>query len=164
MPKTNEDKKSTNESKRTLRISVRVCCFVNHHPVSHPYQNLSPPTDNQTGPSPSPIISPPLSPIVTLGIPPEELLSTSKSTPPPFTSPPSTPSQPSKQSSLLTTDLDPVELIFSTSPTLPYPFFDSLEDLPLRTTNPPPPQLSFGKIKRLANQLSPLPTMEPTLP
>ncbi|GJS41295.1 hypothetical protein Tco_0566338 [Tanacetum coccineum] len=43
-------------------------------------------------------------------------------------------------------------------------YIDSLEDLPLRTTNPPPPRPSFESIKRLANQPPPIPTMEPPLP
>ncbi|GJV94896.1 hypothetical protein Tco_1546473 [Tanacetum coccineum] len=57
-----------------------------------------------------------------------------------------------------------MELIFSTPPTSPHPFFDSLEDLPPRTTNPPPPRPSFDTIERLANQPPPLPAMEPPLP
>ncbi|GKE67518.1 hypothetical protein Tco_1521679 [Tanacetum coccineum] len=72
--------------------------------------------------------------------------------------------QPSKQSFSLAINLDPVELIFSTPPTSPHPFFDSLEDLPPKTTNPPPPQPSFDTIERLANQPPPLPAMEPPLP
>nr|GEV15729.1 hypothetical protein [Tanacetum cinerariifolium] len=56
-------------------------------------------------------------------------------------------SQPSKQSSSLAENLDPIELIFFTPPTSPHPFFDSLEDLPSRTTNPPPPQPLFKSIK-----------------
>ncbi|GJS15186.1 retrovirus-related pol polyprotein from transposon TNT 1-94 [Tanacetum coccineum] len=59
-----------------------------------------------------------------------QLLNTPKTTLAPLTSPPLTPSQPSKQSSRLAINLDPVELIFSTPPTSPYLFFDSLEDLP----------------------------------
>ncbi|GKE38903.1 hypothetical protein Tco_1462308 [Tanacetum coccineum] len=110
-------------------------------------------------------MSPPLSPIRSLGISPSHLLNTPKTTPPPLTTPPSAPSQPSKQSSLLAINLDPVELIFSTPPTSPHPFFDSLEDLPPRTTNLPPPRPSFDTIERLANQTPPLPSMElPFLP
>ncbi|GKG22456.1 hypothetical protein Tco_0387759, partial [Tanacetum coccineum] len=78
--------------------------------------------------------------------------------------PPPAPSQPSKQSSPLAINLDPIELVFFTPPTSPHMFFDSLEDLPTRTTNPPPPQPSFDIIERLANQLPPLPAMEPPLP
>ncbi|GKC08894.1 hypothetical protein Tco_1000504 [Tanacetum coccineum] len=87
-----------------------------------------------------------------------------KSSPPPWTSPLPVPTQPSKHSSPLTINLDPVELIFSTPPTSPHAFFDSLEDLPPRTTNPPPPRPSFESIERLANQPPPLPAIEPPLP
>nr|GEW60362.1 hypothetical protein [Tanacetum cinerariifolium] len=59
----------------------------------------------------------------------------------------------------------PVKLIFSTPPTSPHPFFDSLEDLLPRTTNTPPPQPTFDSIKHLANQPSLVPdVMEPPLP
>ncbi|GJU28471.1 hypothetical protein Tco_1167092 [Tanacetum coccineum] len=64
------------------------------------------------------------------GISPSHLLNTPKTTTPPLTTPPPAPSQPSKQSSPLAKNLDPVELIFSTPPTPPHPFFDSLKDLP----------------------------------
>ncbi|GJY46815.1 hypothetical protein Tco_0435878 [Tanacetum coccineum] len=109
-------------------------------------------------------MSPPLSPITSPGISPSHLLSTPKTTPPPLTSPPPAPSQPSKQTSSLAINLDPIEIIFSTPPTSPHPFFDSLEDLPPRTTNLPPPQPSLETIERLTNQPPPLPTMEPPLP
>ncbi|GJX45038.1 hypothetical protein Tco_0261714 [Tanacetum coccineum] len=98
------------------------------------------------------------------GILPSQLLNTPKSTHSPLTSPPPAPSQPSKQSSPLAINLDPVELIFSTPPTSPHLFFNSLEDLPPRTTNLPPPRPSFDTIERLDNQPSPLPAMEPPLP
>ncbi|GKF89592.1 hypothetical protein Tco_0263555, partial [Tanacetum coccineum] len=104
-----------------------------------------------------------LFPIVSPGISPEELLATPKKTTPLLTSLPPAPSQPSKQSSPLAINLDLIELIFSTPPTSPHPFFDSLEDLPPRTTNPPPPRPSFESIERLANQPPPLPIMEPPL-
>ncbi|GJS43274.1 hypothetical protein Tco_0568317 [Tanacetum coccineum] len=104
------------------------------------------------------IVSLLLSPITSSGISSSKLLTTPKLTPPPV------PSQPSKQSSLLAINLDPVELIFSTPPTSPHTFFDSIEDLPPRTTNPPPPRPSFDTIERLANQPPPLPAMEPPLP
>ncbi|GKC25195.1 hypothetical protein Tco_1027345 [Tanacetum coccineum] len=81
---------------------------------------------------------------------PTQLLTTSKTTPPPLTSPTLAPSQPSKQTSHLAINLKPIELIFYIPPTYPYPFFDSLEDLPPRTTNLPPPQPSFNSIERLA--------------
>ncbi|GJW16038.1 hypothetical protein Tco_0020171 [Tanacetum coccineum] len=108
--------------------------------------------------------APPLSPITSPGISASHLLTTHKTTPPTLTSSPPAPSQPSKQSSPLAINLDPVELMFLTPPTSPYPFFDSLEDLPPRTTNPPPSQPSFNTIERLANQPRPLPAMEPPLP
>ncbi|GJR61555.1 hypothetical protein Tco_1503717 [Tanacetum coccineum] len=109
-------------------------------------------------------MSPPLIAIVLPGISPEELLITPKSTPLPMTSPLPALSQPSKHSSSLAINLDLVELIFSTPPTSSHPFFDSLEDLSLRTTNPPPPRPSFDSIKHLANQPPSLPAMEPPLP
>ncbi|GJX29416.1 hypothetical protein Tco_0237495 [Tanacetum coccineum] len=150
-----------NAFKRTARISVRACCFVNLRPASPPYQNLSPPTDYQTTLPSSPIMSPPFSPIRSPRISPSQLLNTPKSIPSPLTSPPPAPSQPS---SPLAINLDPIELVFFTPPISPHLFFDSLEDLPTRTTNPPPPQPSFDTIERLANQLPPLPAMEPPLP
>ncbi|GKD41199.1 hypothetical protein Tco_1261406 [Tanacetum coccineum] len=164
MPKSKNDKKNVNAFKRTARISVRACCLLNPRLASPPYQNLSPPTDYQMTPPSSPIVSPPLSPITLPGISPSHLLNTPKTTPPPLTSPPPAPSQPSKQTSPLAINLDPVKLIFSTPPTSPHPFFDSLKDLPPRTTNPPPPQPSFETIKHLDNQPLPLPAMEPLFP
>nr|GEU95809.1 retrovirus-related Pol polyprotein from transposon TNT 1-94 [Tanacetum cinerariifolium] len=54
---------------------------------------------------------------------------------------------------------------FSPPSTSPQLFFDSLKNLPPRTTNPPPPQPSFDSIKRLANQPPLLPeVMKPPLP
>ncbi|GJZ71865.1 hypothetical protein Tco_0635716 [Tanacetum coccineum] len=93
------------------------------------------------------------------------LLNTPKTYPPSLTSPPPAPSQPSKQNSPLAINLEPVELIFSTPPISPHLVFNSLEYLPPRTTNPPPPQPSLDSIKRLANQPPPIPeVMEPSLP
>ncbi|GJY23908.1 hypothetical protein Tco_0397566 [Tanacetum coccineum] len=164
MPKSNKEKKLASNIKRTARISVRPCCFSNPRPSSPPYQALSPPTNYQTAPSSSPNVSPPLSPITTPGISPSKLLLTPKSSLPPLNYPPPAPTQPSKHSSSVTINLDPVELIFSTPPTSPHAFFDSLEDLPPITTNPPPPRPSFESIESLANQPPPLPAMEPPLP
>ncbi|GJY70509.1 hypothetical protein Tco_0474212 [Tanacetum coccineum] len=96
-----------------------------------------------------------------------KILETSNTTPPPLTTPPPAPTQQSKQSSPLTINLEPIKLIFSTPTTSPHPFFDSLEDLPPRTTNPTPPQPTFDSIERLANQPPPVPDvieMEPPLP
>ncbi|GJX78432.1 zf-CCHC domain-containing protein [Tanacetum coccineum] len=98
-----------------------------------------------------------------------------KSTPPLLTSPPPAPTQPSKLTSPLAINLDQIKLLFSTPPTSPQAFLDSLEDLPPATTNPPPPRLSFDTIERLANEppfISPIdssfpsPTldMEPPIP
>ncbi|GKE40304.1 hypothetical protein Tco_1463709 [Tanacetum coccineum] len=112
----------------------------------------------------SPNVSPLLSSITTLGISPSKLLLTPKSSPPLLTYPLPAPTQPSKHSSPLTINLDPMELIFLTPPTSPHTFFDSLEDLPPTTTNPPPPRPSFEPIKYLANQPLPLLSMEPPLP
>nr|GEV51370.1 hypothetical protein [Tanacetum cinerariifolium] len=139
MPKLKNDKKNTNAFKRTARISVRVCCFVKSSLASPPYQHLSPPIDYQAATPTIRIESPPSSPIVTPGFSPDHLLNTPKSTQPPLTSLPPSPSQPSKQNSLLALNLEPVKLIFSTPPTSPHPFFDSLKDLPPQITNLPPP-------------------------
>ncbi|GJR34868.1 hypothetical protein Tco_1210552 [Tanacetum coccineum] len=149
--------------KRTARISVRPCCFSNPRPMSHPYHPLSPPTDYQTAPPSTPNTSPPLSPIISLGISPSKILVTPKSTPPPLTSPSPDPTQPSKHSSPLAINLDPIELLFSTPPFSPQTFFNSLEDLPSKTTNPPPPRPSFDSIEYLSNEPPPLPAMEPPL-
>ncbi|GJT65328.1 hypothetical protein Tco_1016808 [Tanacetum coccineum] len=89
---------------------------------------------------------------------------TPKSSPHPLTSPLPASTQPSKHSSPLTINLDPIELIFLTPPTSPHTFFDSLPDLPPRTINPPLPRPSCESIKRLANQPPPLLAMEPLLP
>ncbi|GJY12190.1 hypothetical protein Tco_0381499 [Tanacetum coccineum] len=115
-------------------------------------------------PPSTPNASPSLSPIISLGISPSKVLLTPKSTPPPLTSPLPAPTQPSKHSSPLAINLDPIELLFSTPPSSLQTFFDSLEDLPPKTTNPPPPRPSFESIKRLANEPLPLPAMEPPLP
>nr|GEU29532.1 hypothetical protein [Tanacetum cinerariifolium] len=143
MPKSNNDKKNVKAFKRIARISVRACCLVNPRPTSPPYQNLSPPTDYQTA-LPTNLIDP-LRPslIASPGFSLDHLLNTPKSTPPPLTSPLPAPSQTSKHNSSLAINLELVELICSTPPTSPHPFFVSLEDLPPRTTNPPPPQPSF---------------------
>ncbi|GKD55448.1 hypothetical protein Tco_1288835 [Tanacetum coccineum] len=101
--------------------------------------------------------SPILSLIISLGISPRKLLLTPKSTPPPMISPPPALTQPSKHSSPLSINIDPID-------TSPQALFDILEDLLPPTTNPPPPRPSFDSIERLANEPPPLPTMEPPLP
>ncbi|GKD28869.1 hypothetical protein Tco_1239647 [Tanacetum coccineum] len=163
MTKINNEKKSANKFKCTTRISVRACCFTNVRPSLPCYQPMSPPIDYQTAPPSTPNVSPPLSPITSPDMSLSNLLTTPKSTPPPLTLPLPAPTQPSKLSSPLAITLDPVELIFSTPPTFPHPFFDSLEDLTPRTTNPPPPRPSFESIKHMENQPPPLPAMEPPL-
>nr|GEW99438.1 hypothetical protein [Tanacetum cinerariifolium] len=85
-------------------------------------------------------------------------------TPPPLTSPPSAPTQPSRHSSPLAINLDPTELLFSTPPTSPQTLFDTLEDLPPTTTNLPPHRPSFDSIDHLANEPPPSSAMEPPLP
>nr|GEY34149.1 retrovirus-related Pol polyprotein from transposon TNT 1-94 [Tanacetum cinerariifolium] len=160
---TKSNNKNTNEFKRIARISVWSCYFVNPYPAFPRYQNLSLPTSYQTAPPSTSIVSLPLSPITSPRISPSKLLTTPKSNLSPLTSPPPASSQPSKQSSSLAINLDPVELIFYTPLTSPNPFFDSLEYLPPRTTNPPPPRSLFDTIDHLANQPLPLPTMEPPL-
>ncbi|GJZ25648.1 hypothetical protein Tco_0569901 [Tanacetum coccineum] len=166
MPKFNNDKKDNKSLKRTARISVRACCFINPPPSSPPYQHFSPPSNYQTAPPPTPLESPPTTSIAPPGFCSGQLLTTPKTSSPPLTSPPPTPTQPSKQTSPLAINLEPIELVFSTPPTSPHPFFDSLEDLPPRTTNPPPPQPTFDSIERLANHPPPVPEiteMEPPL-
>nr|GEV63611.1 hypothetical protein [Tanacetum cinerariifolium] len=166
MPKFNNDKKDNKSLERMARISVRACCFINPPPSSLPYQCFSPPSDYQTSPLSTPLESPPTTPIVPPGFCSGQLLTTLKTSLTPLTSPPSAPTQPSKQTSPLAINLEPIELVFSTPPTS-HPFFDSLEDLPSRTTNPPPSQPTFDSIECLANHPPPVPEiteMEPLLP
>ncbi|GJY85335.1 hypothetical protein Tco_0499361 [Tanacetum coccineum] len=159
MPKENK----TN-LKRTARISVRPCCFVNPKTSSPPYQPFSPPLDYTLGAPPtSPITTPPLSPINTTINSNENCLLTPKSTPPPLTSPPPDPTQPSKLTSPVTINLDPIELLFSNLPSS-LSFLDLLGDLPPSTTNPSPPRPSFATIERLANEPPPIPPMDSTFP
>ncbi|GJT78118.1 reverse transcriptase domain-containing protein [Tanacetum coccineum] len=84
------------------------------------------------------------------------------------------PTQPSKLTSPVAINLDPIELLFSTPPSSSS-FLDLLDDLPPSTTNPSPPRPSLATIERLANEpppilpmnstfLSPTPELEPTLP
>ncbi|GKB76550.1 hypothetical protein Tco_0943445 [Tanacetum coccineum] len=78
-----------------------------------------------------------------------------------MTSPPLAPTQPSKHNSPLAINLDPIELLFSTPPTSPQAFLDSLEDLPPTTTNPPPPWPLFDYIERMSNEPPPILDMDP---
>ncbi|GKC01777.1 hypothetical protein Tco_0987913 [Tanacetum coccineum] len=165
MPKSTNDKKENKFLKRTARISIHSCFLVNPPSNSPPYLRFSPPSDYQMAPPSTPLDSSPPTPIAPSGFSPSEVLTTHKTTPPPLTSPPLKPTQPSKKSSSLTINIEPVKLIFFTPPTSPHPFFDSLEDLPPQTTNPPPPQPSFDAIERLSNQPPLVPdVMEPPLP
>nr|GEV78585.1 copia protein [Tanacetum cinerariifolium] len=90
------------------------------------------------------------------------LLLTPKSTPPRLTSPPPAPTQPLKLTSPLAINLDLIELLFSTLPTFPQAFLDSLRELLPSTTNPPPPRLSFNTIECMANEPYPIPPVEST--
>ncbi|GJW50015.1 hypothetical protein Tco_0091366 [Tanacetum coccineum] len=74
------------------------------------------------------------------------------------------PTQPSKLTSPLAINLDPIELLFSTPPTSPQAFLDSLEDLLSLTTNPPLPRPSFDTIECMANNPPPIPSIESTFP
>nr|GEV02067.1 retrovirus-related Pol polyprotein from transposon TNT 1-94 [Tanacetum cinerariifolium] len=149
-------KENKTNLKRTAQISVRPCCFNNPRTSSPPYQPFSPPSDYVSE-------LPPTTPTFQTYIPHlsptsnnNNLLRTPKTTPPPLTSPPPTPTQPSKLSSLLAINVDPIELLFSTPPTSPQVFLDSLEDLPPAITNSLPPRLSFETIERLANEPPPI--------
>ncbi|GKE00659.1 hypothetical protein Tco_1388642 [Tanacetum coccineum] len=129
---------------------------------SPPYQPISLPSDYTTGAPPtSPIISPPLSPIKTNSN--ENYLLTPKSTPPLLTTPPPAPTQPSKLTSPVAINLDPIELLFSTPPSSPS-LLDVLSDLPPSTTNPSPPRPSFATIERLANKPPHIPPINSTFP
>nr|GEY22547.1 hypothetical protein [Tanacetum cinerariifolium] len=133
---------------------------------SSPQRSFSPPSDYNVASPSTPNESSPITPLPPQTFSPSKLLNTLKTTSPPLTSPPLAPTQPSKQSSPLSINLEPIELIFSTPPTSPHPYFNSLEDLPPRTTNPPHPQPMFESIERIANQAPPIPNimdMEPCL-
>ncbi|GJR34936.1 hypothetical protein Tco_1210620 [Tanacetum coccineum] len=159
MPKENK----TN-LKRTARISVRPCCFVNPRTSSPPYQPFSLPSDYTSGSPPtSSITTPPLSPINTTINSNEKCLLILKTTPPPLTLPPPAPTQPSKLTSLVTINLDPIELLFYTPPSSPS-LLDVLGDLPPSTTNPSPPRPSFATIERLENEPPPIPPMNSYFP
>ncbi|GKA09303.1 hypothetical protein Tco_0688634 [Tanacetum coccineum] len=93
----------------------------------------------------------------------EKCLLTPKTTPPPLTSPPPAPTQPSKLTSPVTTNLDPIELLFATPPSSPS-LLDVLGDLPPSTTNPSPPRPSFVTIERLENEPPPIPPIDSSFP
>ncbi|GJV24831.1 zf-CCHC domain-containing protein [Tanacetum coccineum] len=75
-----------------------------------------------------------------------------------MTSPPPAPTQPSKLTSPVTINLDPIELLFSTPPSSPS-LLDVLDDLPPSTMNPSPSRPSFATIERLANEPPPIPPL-----
>ncbi|GKB08051.1 hypothetical protein Tco_0836335 [Tanacetum coccineum] len=157
-------KENKTNLKRTARISVRPCCFNNPKTSSPPYQPFSPPSYYVSGPpltTPTSQTSiPHLSPTSNNN----NLLLTPKTTPPPLTSPPSALTQPSKLTSPLAINLDPIKLLFSTPPTSPQAFLDSLEDLQPATTNPLPPRPSFDTIERLPNEPPPIPPINSYIP
>ncbi|GJT01245.1 hypothetical protein Tco_0822414 [Tanacetum coccineum] len=138
MPKSNNDKKDNKSLKRMARISVRACCFVNPPPTSLLYQCFSPPSINQTTSPSTPLESPPTTPIAPPGFPPEQLLSTLKTTSPPLTSPPPAPTQPSK----------------TINPPPPLPTFDTIKHLAGQP-------LSIPEVTRME---PPLPTLPLQLP
>ncbi|GJV60782.1 hypothetical protein Tco_1466882 [Tanacetum coccineum] len=151
MTKSSSDKKENKSLSQTARISVRACCLVNPPSNSSPFHHFSPPSDYQTVPPSTPLDSPPTTLITPPGFSPSELLATPQTTLPPLISPPRAPTQPSKQSSPLAINIEPIEFLFSTPATSPHPSYDSLKDLPPRTTNPLTPQPTFDSIERLTN-------------
>ncbi|GJY63481.1 retrovirus-related pol polyprotein from transposon TNT 1-94 [Tanacetum coccineum] len=128
-----------------------------YQPFSPPSDYVSgPPSTTQTSQTTIPHLSPTKNNI--------NLLITPKTTPPPLTSPPPASTQPSKLTSPVAINLDPIKLLFSTLPTSPQAFLNSLEDLPPATTNPPPPRPSFNTIERLANEPPPIPPIDSSIP
>nr|GEV38759.1 hypothetical protein [Tanacetum cinerariifolium] len=120
------------------------------------YVSAPPPTSPTSIPSLSLIISPATSN--------RNLLLTPKSIPPPLTSPPPSPTQPLNLTSPLSINLDPIELLFSTPPTSPQAFLDSIGELPPSITNPLQPRPSFDTIEHMANEPPPVPPVESTFP
>ncbi|GJV80175.1 hypothetical protein Tco_1516045 [Tanacetum coccineum] len=151
MTKTYSERKSNKTQRRTDRISVRPCYLINAtlSNNSSPLRTFSPPSDYIVAPPSTPIESPPITPLAPQTFSSSELLTTLKTTPPPLA-----PTQPSKQSSPLAINLEPLELVFTTPPTSPYSYFDSLEDLPPRSTNPPPlPSFESINVSYIKTQL-----------
>ena len=139
--------------KKTARISVRPCCFVNlsSSSESSPLTISSPIRDDTSltlaTPNQSHIVITTPPPTKTPTSPPPAPIQTSKTPSPP--SPPRSPT------------LIPMEL-FSTPPTSPNPFLEDLDDLPPRP-NHPPPLPSFGTIERIAHE-SPRSSFDPNAP
>jgi hypothetical protein len=67
--------------------------------------------------------------------------------------PPSVPSQPSKTPSPQSPKMTPMEL-FKTPPTSPHPLMETLDDLPPRSSNPPPLPL-FDTMEQMETQQQP---------
>ncbi|GJX02996.1 hypothetical protein Tco_0188912 [Tanacetum coccineum] len=84
--------------------------------------------------------------------------------------PPSTPSDSPPTTPLAPPKFSPTELLTTpktTPPISPHHLFESLDDLPPRTTNLPPPQPTFESIEHIANQpplILDIMDMEPPLP
>nr|GEV76438.1 hypothetical protein [Tanacetum cinerariifolium] len=112
---------TTRFTQRTARISVRPCNYINLGSSSE-----SSPTRTTTS-------SPPYA---SLNL---------------ATTPPPAPSQPPRELLPLSTNIEPLELIFHTSLTSPHLFMEALEDLPPRTSHPPP-LLTFDTIECVALQ------------
>ncbi|GJR87883.1 hypothetical protein Tco_0211894 [Tanacetum coccineum] len=93
----------------------------------------------------------------------ENCMVTPKSTLLSLTTPPPALTQPSKLTSPVAINLDPIELLFSTPPSSPS-LLDVLGDLLPSTTNPSPPRPSFATIKRLVNEPPPIPPMDSSFP
>nr|GEW16442.1 hypothetical protein [Tanacetum cinerariifolium] len=156
----------TRTPKRTARISVLSCCLINltSFNESSLVRNFLPPSDYNVAPLYTPLESPPRLPLAPQDTSP--IITTSKVTPSPLTNPTPIPTQPSKQTPPQVTNLEPLELIFTTPPTSPHPYFNNLEDLPSILTNLPH-LLSFESINHLVSQPSPLTDImdvEPPLP
>nr|GEU96126.1 hypothetical protein [Tanacetum cinerariifolium] len=157
-------KEKKHNFKCTARISVHPCFFptLDHCPLF--IMIFHHPTDYQSTPPSTLNASPSLSPYNISRNLTKQILLTLKSTPPPLTSLPPAPIQPSKHSLPLAINLDPTKLLFFTPPTSPQTLFDTLEDVPPTTTNLPPPRLSFESIKHLANEPPPILAIKPPLP
>ncbi|GJW19633.1 hypothetical protein Tco_0027069 [Tanacetum coccineum] len=80
-----------------------------------------------------------------------------------MTSPSPAPTQPSKLTSSVTINLDPIELLFCTPPSSPS-LLDVIGDLPPSITNPSPPRPSFATIERLENEPPHIPPMNSSFP
>ncbi|GJW34645.1 hypothetical protein Tco_0057565 [Tanacetum coccineum] len=165
-----ERKRAMAEAKSTKKIDWNDPSVIRYHSlkmkpkiVAQARRNMIK-TDQGVGSTlTSPITTPPLSLINTTINSNEKCLLTPKITPPPLTSPPPAPTQPSKLTSLVTINLDPIELLFSTPPSSSS-LLDVLGDLPPSTTNPSPHRPSFATIELLENEPPPIPPMNSSFP